>query len=335
MPENFEIAYYWVFWLLPLPLLVYWLVPPLRIRSASLTIPNLEKAQEYAGEKARSAAMVKRRNVFSIASLTLIWVLLLIALSSPQLVADPEMKVKTSRNFLILADISFSMAQNDWMIDGQRVRRWDGVKSVMHDFISKREGDRMGLIFFGSSAYIQAPFTPDLVTVDAMLEEADVGMAGQMTNIGKAMVKGIEMFDQDTIKTKVTLLLTDGVDAGTDILPLDAADLAKNDSIHVYTIGIGDPESGNSDLDEKTLIEISEMTDAQYFRAIDVDRLNEIYDELNKLEPIEYEEEVFKPKTLLFYYPLVAALLLAIFESLILSISKVIRQFKNKQSVDE
>lgn len=335
MPENFEIAYYWVFWLLPLPLLVYWLFPPLRIRSASLTMPNLEKAQKYSGEKARNSAMVKRRNFFSFVSLTVIWLLLLIALSSPQLVADPEMKVKTSRNFLILADISFSMAQNDWMIDGQRVRRWDGVKSVMHDFISKREGDRMGLIFFGSSAYIQAPFTPDLVTVDAMLEEADVGMAGQMTNIGKAMVKGIEMFDQDTIKTKVMLLLTDGVDAGTDILPLDAADLAKNDSIMVYTIGIGDPESGNSDLDENTLIEISDMTDAQYFRAIDAERLNEIYDELNMLEPIEYEEETFKPKTLLFYYPLGAALILAIFETLILSVLKVVRQFKNKQPVDE
>ncbi len=131
------------------------------------------------------------------------------------------------------------------------------------------------------------------------------------------------------------LLLTDGVDAGTDILPLDAADLAKNDSIHVYTIGIGDPDSGNSDLDEQTLIEISEMTDAQYFRAIDVERLNEIYDELNKLEPIEYEEEEFKPKTLLFYYPLAAALLMAIFQSLVLSTIKLIRQYKNKQSGDE
>lgn len=329
IPENFEIAHLWVFWLLPLPLLVYWLIPPLRLKSASLSVPNFIKVQEYTGEKPRNSAMIKRRNFFSFALLAIIWVLLLGALSSPQLVAEPEMKVKTSRNFLIVADISFSMAQKDWVENGQRVRRWDGVKSVMHDFISKREGDRMGLIFFGSSAYIQAPFTPDLVTVDAMLEEADVGMAGQMTNIGKAIVKGIEMFDQDTIQTKVMLLLTDGVDAGTDILPLDAADLAKKDSILVYTIGIGDPDSGTSDLDENTLIEISEMTDAQYFRAIDSERLNEIYDELNSLEPIEYEEEEFKPKTLLFYYPLVIALILAIFQSLILSLLKAFGQNEN------
>lgn len=334
IPENFEIAFLWVFWLLPLPFLIYWLLPPLRLKSASLSVPNFKKAQEYTGEKPRSSAMIKRRNLFSFALLTIIWVLLLAALSSPQLVAEPEMKVKTSRNFLIVADISFSMAQNDWVENGQRVRRWDGVKSVMHDFISKREGDRMGLIFFGSSAYIQAPFTPDLETVDAMLEQADVGMAGQMTNIGKAIVKGIEMFDQDTIKTKVMLLLTDGVDAGTDILPLDAADMAKKDSIMVYTIGIGDPNSGNSDLDENTLVEISEMTNAQYFRAIDTERLNEIYDELNRLEPIEYEEEAFRPKTLLFYYPLAAALFLAIFQSLILSVLKVVNQFKNKNFYD-
>jgi Ca-activated chloride channel family protein len=276
--------------------------------------------------------MVKQRSVVSFISLSLVWILLLAALSSPQLVADPEMKVKTSRNFLILADISFSMAQTDWISEGQRVRRWDGVKDVMHDFISKREGDRMGLIFFGSSSYIQAPFTPDLTTVDFMLEEADVGMAGQMTNIGKAIVKGIEMFEQDTIKTKVMLLLTDGVDAGTDILPLDAAEMAKKDSIHVYTIGIGDPNSGSSDLDEETLIQISEMTDAQYFRAMDEERLNEIYKELNDLEPIEYEEQSFKPKTLLFYYPLLAALILAVLHALINSGIKVVKQFKNQES---
>ena len=329
MPENFEIAHIWVFWLLPLPLLVYWLLPPLRLKSASLSIPNFKKIQEYTGEKPRNAALIKRRNFFSFLFLFIIWTLILMAISSPQLVGKPEMKVKTSRNFLILADLSFSMAQNDWIENGDKVRRWDGVKSVMHNFIDKREGDRMGLIFFASNSYIQAPFTPDLKTVDKMLDEADVGMAGQMTNIGKAIVKGIEMFDQDTIKTKVMLLITDGVDAGTDILPLDAADMAKKDSILVYTIGIGNPNSTGSDLDEDTLKEISEMTDGQYFRAMDAERLNEIYEELNKLEPIEYEEEEFKPTTLLYFYPLGLALLLAILQSFSVSVFKVFQQLKN------
>lgn len=330
MPENFEIANMWVFGLLPLPLLVYWLLPPLRIKGSSLSLPNFQKVQDYTGQQARASALVRRRGVMAWGGLILSWVLLLSALSSPQLVGKPEMKVKTSRNFLIVADISFSMAQTDWTIEGERVRRWEAVKKVMHDFIAKREGDRMGLIFFGSSAYVQAPFTPDLVTVDNMLEEADVGMAGQMTNIGKAIVKGIEMFDQDTIKTKVMLLLSDGVDAGTDILPLDAADMAAKDSILVYTIGIGDPDKPGSDLDERTLEEIAEMTGAQYFRAIDADRLEEIYAELDRLEPIEYEEEKYVPVTLLYYYPLGASIVLVLLISLVFGTISVFRQRKQK-----
>lgn len=330
MPENFEIANWWVLFLLPLPLIVYWLVPPLRIKSAALLFPNFEKAQKYTGQKSRKSALIKRRNFISWLGLSIIWILVVFALSSPRLVSEPEMKVKTSRNFLIVADISFSMAQNDWTINGEKVTRWIAVKNVMHDFIAKREGDRMGLIFFASSAYIQAPFTPDLRTVENMLDEADVGMAGQMTNIGKAIVKGIQMFDQDTIDTKVMLVLTDGVDAGTDILPLDAADLAQKDSILVYTIGIGDPNSGNSDLDEETLQEIADITGAKYFRAIDSDRLEEIYNELDKLEPIEYEEEDYQPATLLYFYPLGAAILVTLLLSLVLSSVSAYQGLRNR-----
>lgn len=326
MPENFEIANTWVLWLAPLPIIVYWLLPAMKMRSASLLMPNFSKVEEYSGTRAQRSAFVKTRKFLSWLTLGIVWLLLLATLSSPQLVGEPTLKVKTSRNFLILADISFSMAQTDWILDGERVRRWDAVKSVLHDFVEKREGDRMGLLFFGSSAYIQAPFTTDLITIDKMLEEADVGMAGQMTNIGKAIVKGIELFDQDTIETKVMLVLTDGVDAGTDVLPLDAADLAKNDSILVYTVGIGDPNSGNSDLDENTLIEIAELTGAQYFRAIDAERLEEIYAELDKLEPIEFEEEEYSPKTMLYYYPMAAALSILVLVTLLLNISQLFRK---------
>lgn len=261
--------------------------------------------------------MVRRRNFLNWVMLMLCWLLFLVALASPQLVGEPEKKVKTSRNFLVTADISFSMAREDWAIDGQKARRWDAVKNIMHDFIEKREGDRMGLVFFGSNAYIQAPFTPDLKTVDQLLEEADVGMAGQMTRIGKAIKKGLNMFENDTIETKVMLLLTDGGDDGTDILPLDAADMAKKDSVIIYTIGIGDPDVAGSDLDEQTLIDIAELTEGRYFRAKDEQELAEIYDELDKLEPIEYEEEQNKPVTVLYHYPLAGAIGLLLLSSLV------------------
>ncbi|MHA7099058.1 VWA domain-containing protein [Roseivirga pacifica] len=317
MPDNFEIAYLWVFWLLPLPLLIFWLVPPLRLRSESLGMPGFDKMANYTNEKPRRAALVRRRNFLNWVMLMLCWLLFLAALASPQLVGEPEKKVKTSRNFLVTADISFSMAREDWAIDGQKARRWDAVKNIMHDFIEKREGDRMGLVFFGSNAYIQAPFTPDLKTVDQLLEEADVGMAGQMTRIGKAIKKGLNMFENDTIETKVMLLLTDGGDDGTDILPLDAADMAKKDSVIIYTIGIGDPDVAGSDLDEQTLIDIAELTEGRYFRAKDEQELAEIYDELDKLEPIEYEEEQNKPVTVLYHYPLACAIGLLLLSSLV------------------
>lgn len=329
MPENFEFAYQWLLWLLPLPLLIYFILPVFRTKSASLFIPNFGKAQEITGLKPRSAALVKKKSIFTLILLFVLWCLLLLTIASPQLVAKPEMKVKTSRNFLILADLSFSMAQTDWIIEGKRATRWEAVKNVMHDFIQKREGDRMGLIFFGSNAYIQAPFTSDLETVDLMLEQADIGMAGQMTNIGKAIVKGVEMFKQDSIKTKVMLLLTDGVDGGSEILPMDAADLAKKDSINIYTLGIGDPTKRSSDLDEETLEAIADYTDAKYFRAIDSKKLAEIYTELNTLEPIEFEEEEFKPKTVLYYYPLGLAILLAIMQLLVKGIMAIVKGKRN------
>ncbi|WP_296705724.1 VWA domain-containing protein [Algoriphagus sp.] len=331
MPANFEIAHLWVFFLLPLPFLVYWILPSLRIRSASLRLPTYAKVFDYTGEKPRKSAFVRRRSILNWIGMMLVWILILATLSSPQLVGEPEMKVKTSRNFLIAADISFSMAQKDWEIEGEKVRRWDAVKALMHEFIQKREGDRMGLIFFGSSAYIQAPFTPDLQTVDQLLEEADVGMAGQMTYIGKAITKGVELFDKDTIETKVMLLLTDGVDAGLDILPLDAADLARQDSIMIYTIGIGDPSSAGADLDEKTLIDIAEITGGQYFLAKDEDRLEEIYAEVDKLEPIEYEEEENRPTTLLYYYPLGAALGLLLILMFFQSLFQLIRNSRQNR----
>ncbi len=328
MPTNFEIAYPWVFLLLPIPLLVYWFVPALKIRSASLTLPTFQKALDYTGERPKKSALIKKRGWLGWIILIVSWILLVAALSSPQLVGKPEMKVKTSRNFLILNDISFSMATKDWEIKGQKARRWDAVKEVMHDFIEKRKGDRMGLIFFGSSAYIQAPFTSDLNTVEQLLDEADVGMAGQMTHIGKAIVKGMEMFERDTVKTKVIVLLTDGVDAGTDILPLDAANMAKEDSVTIYTIGIGTPGTQGSDLDEKTLQDISGMTRGKYFLAQDKNKLQEIYSEVDKLEPIEYEEKEPEPEILLYYYPLGAALLLLLISSLFLGTVNMIRTHK-------
>lgn len=304
MPENFEFLWPWAFTLLPLPFLIRWLIPSIRLRSDAIRWPNLEGASNVTKEPKRVSAGIKSKPWYFTLSLYVSWIFFVGALAGPQLVQEPEMVVKTSRNFLIAADLSFSMAKKDWEVNGEKKRRWDAVKSLMHQFIAEREGDRMGLILFGSDSYIQAPFTTDLETVDILLEEADVGMAGQMTHIGKAVSMGIDMLDRDTLESKVLLLLTDGVDAGTDIQPLDAARQAQNDSVIIYAIGIGSADSRNSDLDEATLKSMAEMTNGQYFLASETDELAKVYEELDALEPIEYEEEENTPVQLLYMHPL-------------------------------
>ncbi len=329
MPDNFQFAYPFVALLAPLPILIYWLLPAIRNRSSALIFPYFNSATKVSKQKPRKAAFVKKRSWPVSLLMFVIWLLLLVSLASPELVGKPERNIKTTRNFLIIADLSFSMATKDWKVNNKAVTRWEAVKSIMKDFIVRRESDRMGLVFFGSNAYIQAPFTTDLNTVKTMLDEADVGMAGQMTNIGKAIVKGMGLFERDSIQNKVVLLLTDGVDSGTEILPLDAANLAKKEGVIIYTIGIGDPGSSSSDLDERTLTEIAELTGAKYFRAKDTKALENIYKELDKLEPVEYEEESYTPKTLLYFYPLGLALALGLLMVFVNNMILIFKRFSN------
>ena len=157
--------HFWVLFLAPLPLLLYFVLPALKIKSASLLIPNIVKSSIYTKQEPKKSSFVNKKSFLEVLVQSIIWLLLLASLSSPQLVGKAELKAKNSRNFLIVADLSFSMAQKDWKIENKPVTRWEAVTTVMDEFIEKREGDRIGLVLFGSNAYVQAPFTPDLITV--------------------------------------------------------------------------------------------------------------------------------------------------------------------------
>jgi Ca-activated chloride channel family protein len=322
----FEFGYIWVFLMLPLPLMVFWLMPSLKQRKEALKYPRFEAVEKATGQKATAGAWVSRRNVLQWIVLSLIWIATLTALASPQIVGEPEMKVKTARNFVIAADLSFSMANRDWQINGERVTRWEGVKQVLREFIQKREGDRLALVFFGTNAYLQAPLTTEYEVIDFMLEETDVGMAGQMTSIGKAIGYSLKIFEGDSLDQKVLLLLTDGQDDGRGIFPADAAKMAHKDSIKIYTIGIGEASGRNDGLDEQELREIAQITEAEYFLAQDPEQLEEAYNTLNELEPIEFEAEENSPVTLLFYYPLGAAMVLAFALALFRGILKLVKR---------
>lgn len=320
----FEFGYIWIFLLAPFPMLVFWLMPPLKRRKEALKYPTFVQVEKATGQKASSGAWISKRNILQWIVLSVVWIAILAALASPQIVGEPEMKVKTARNFVIAADISFSMANKDWQIDGERVTRWDGVKQVLREFIEKREGDRLALVFFGSNAYLQAPLTTDHNVIDFMLDETDVGMAGQMTGIGKAIGYSMKIFEGDSLDQKVLLLLTDGQDDGRGIFPTDAAKMAHKDSIKIYTIGIGEATGRNDGLDESTLQEISRIADGEYFLAEDPEQLKNAYNTLNDLEPIEFEAEENASRTLLFYYPLGIAMILAFALALIRGIQKLI-----------
>jgi Ca-activated chloride channel family protein len=321
---TFELTNKWVFFLAPLPIVIYLLLPALRKRRSALLTPSFERMTELSGEHPRSRAWISKRNAFQWITLILTWLFLLAAASGPQLVGKPDKKIKTVRSFMVAADISFSMNERDWVVNGKSQSRWDAVKVLMKEFVRERKSDQIGLIFFGTHAYLQAPLTTDLESIEWFLDQSEVGMAGQMTSLGEAIGFGLKVFKEDTIKQKVMLLLTDGVDTGEDIAPLDAAQMARQDSILIYTLGIGSAKPSTYTLDEQMLKDIAAVTGGKYFHAKDESQLKKVYAELNKLEPVQYEEESYKPTVPLYYYPLAVAVLLGLGFHLLRSIRSII-----------
>lgn len=305
--QQLEWGAAWVLWLLPLPILIL-LLPPIKHRAEALYAPFFDQVLKAKGEKPSRGVRLARRSWFRMSLMWLVWICLLSSFASPQLVGEPEKQIKTARNLLLNVDLSLSMDSRDWIsADGERTTRLEAVKEVMGEFIERREGDRMGLVLFASQAYLQAPFTKDLQVVRSLLDESEIGLAGAKTVIGNAIGKGIELFESDPMEEKVMILVTDGADSGSDLPPGQAARMAALDSITIYTIGIGSISSGAYELDEASLSSIAELTGGQYFRASDRERLMEIYALLDELEPIEFEDQDYIPRRLLFYYPLMAA----------------------------
>ena len=215
-------------------------------------------------------------------------------------------------------DLSLSMETRDWcQKEGQLTSRWEAVKEVMSEFIERREGDRMGLVLFASQAYVQTPFTDDLELVNGLLQESQIGMAGAKTAIGNSIGKAIALFESDSINKKVMVLITDGEDSGSELKPVQAARLAAVDSVTIYTIGIGTTSGRIYQLDEGTLKAIANATGGRYFRASDREQLEEVYSVLEQLEPIEYEDQDYIPRRLLYYYPLMIALSLVLIHQLL------------------
>jgi Ca-activated chloride channel homolog len=314
-------AWWWILFALPLPWLVRRFVPaePLD-RDSALKVPVVAEFAELTGGTAPAVAQR-----FRLAVLALVWVLALVAAARPQFVGEPVSLPMTGRDLLLSVDLSGSMEEQDFQLNGQWVDRLTALKSVATDFIDRRVGDRIGLILFGREAYLQSPLTFDRTTVSTLLDESVIGLAGKETAIGDSIGLAIRTLDDAGVKEgrRVLVLLTDGANTAGAVEPRKAAQLAAQRKVVIYTIGIGADAltvrslfglrqiNPSADLDEETLTAIAEMTGGRYFRARDTEEFAQIYTILDQLEPAESDERGFRPVTELFFWPLGAAALLA------------------------
>ena len=313
----FSFAWTFMIALLPLPLLVYGLVPGRANPDDAAPEIRFPQAARLRTAFPAGASSGPRRSLWLYYTLlALAWAGLTGALMRPETV-NSFTDVKSRGHDLMLAvDLSGSMQALDFSQGDQRVSRTDVIKAVVKRFVAQRQGDRVGLILFGEHAYLDAPLTQDTLAVGHMLDNAVVGEAGDSTAIGDAIGVAVQNLRGRPGKDKVLILLTDGADNASTIPPLQAAKLAAQYGIRVYTIGVGSngpvpipDEDGNivmaqMDLDETLLRQIASMTGGEYFRATDTQALESIYARIDKLEKTTAESRSYMIHTPLYRWPL-------------------------------
>ena len=311
--------------LLLLPLIFRYLLPVMKgLHGDALRIPFIHDLQKISlkaggiwgnslGSKSSSKALFV---------LYFIFILLTIAAARPQWRGEPMPLRNQSRDIMLVLDISNSMREPDFTIGQARINRLAAVKKTASEFIDKRRDDRIGLVLFGTRAYLQAPLTYDKQSVQDILWSMEAGMAGNSTSIGDAIGMALKNLQNDKNKDeKIIILLTDGENNDGSLSMPEAIKLAKSENIKIYTIGVGAEASfinsfwgiglGNNTLDEKSLKTLAQETQGQYFRAKDTQTLHKIYTAIDKLEPSENNEQFSIETKELFYFPLLLAVLLS------------------------
>ena len=315
-----------MFWLLLLPLLIFFMLPKVQgLHGDALKIPFLEdlKNIKYKAEH-QNISIVSSKVLFSLKFfyIFLIWSLLVAAAARPQYAGEPYHLKSENRDIMLVVDISTSMLQPDFSTRQHQIDRMSAVKAVVSAFIEKRTEDRVGLILFGTLAYLQAPLTFDKQAVKEILLNTDAGMAGNSTSIGDALGMALKnLRDEKQKDNKVIILLTDGENNDGSLSMAQAINLAEKEGIKIYTIGVGGSASfisslfslRENELDEKSLKELAARTQGNYFRAKDLDSLAKIYQKINELEPQNEEGSVVQEIKELFYLPLLVALIFLAF----------------------
>ena len=301
----------WIFWLAPLPLVVRWLVPPRAQVRPAVRVPFLARLETAGGDAARETA---RRYGVPLLLRGVVWLLVLTALARPEWLEKPIERSIPTRDLLLLVDLSGSMEHEDFTNGaGQSVDRLTAAKGVLGDFLVRREGDRVGLVVFGSAPFLQVPFTTDLALCRQLLDETEVGLAGPRTALGDAIGLGIRLFEKSDVPTKTMIALTDGNDTDSALPPAEAARVAKDRQITIHTVAMGDPATvGEEKLDQESLKAVASATGGDFFLAMNHDELAGIYDRLDKIETREVKTVSHRPRRDLYFWPLAAALLVSL-----------------------
>ncbi|MGL5335856.1 MAG: vWA domain-containing protein [Enterovibrio sp.] len=309
----FDFIWIWMWLLLPLPLLVFFSIKPAAQKGA-IMLPRLP---QHIGQR-------HNVNRFYVLLMVIGWTALIAASARPVWYGDPISIMPEHRDMMLAVDLSGSMEIQDMQQEnGKSINRLTAIKEVLSTFITQRQGDRLGLILFADHAYLQTPLTLDTKTVNEQLNRAVLGLVGQNTAIGEAIAVATKTFIDSKAKQRVLVLLSDGQNTAGVLEPMEAAKLAKEHNVMIYTVGVGAKEvsqrgwfgsrtvNPSQDLDEKTLTDVATLTGGAYFRATDPRQLAQIYQQINKLEPISDVVQTWRPHDELFRYPLTLTLLVS------------------------
>jgi len=311
--QNFEFIWPWMLALLPMPWVIRMLLAPIAKSISPLLAPTIAQRVGTALPKEHLLEPSYPKSRIP-ALFILLWLLLVLAATRPVWYLSPTPFQISGKEMMLAVDLSGSMQKADMVLNGQDVNRLVAVKSVVGDFIAQRDGDRMGLLVFGTQAFLLSPMTYDLNTLKTLLNESQIGMAGNNTAMGDAIGLTMKHLQKQNLPHAVLILLTDGSNtSGVD--PLEAAAKAKEMGLKIYTVGVGQVtgSGSRSEMDIATLIEVAKITEGRFFHANNTDELKQIYQEIDQLESVDHDVFSYRLRTELYAWPLGAAMILSLF----------------------
>ncbi len=328
----------WVFLLLPAPYLAFRFLPPYEPRGHALRVPFFARFGELLGERELNRS--RSRSLLRLAGLLVIWAATLFALARPYRQGAPIERETSARDLLLAVDLSGSMAEADLAPGaapgGKPEVRLDVVKRVVGEFVERRRGDRIGLIVFGTGAFVQTPFTHDTSTVKKLLDETDVAMAGPKTALGDAVGLALNVFGRSSAKSRVVIVLTDGNDTGSNVPPVQAARISAARGVTLHIIGVGDPRAaGEEALNTDVLTRMAGLTGGRFFRANDAKSVEEAYRVLDSLEPIAHRTTEYQPKQAVGYEPLSVVIALLGLAALMGTLGHLARAWSSKHASNQ